>query len=86
MDPAYFLIGHRHYSQDQLYKMLEECGFRVDSVVYSGAFWSLLRENINLILKHLFSKKVDFSLLKKLTEKEYRGKGFYQIHLFCRKV
>lgn len=36
LDPAYFLIGHRHYSLDEISGLMEETGFNIYEIRYGG--------------------------------------------------
>ena len=86
LDPAYFLLGHRHYSQKQLHGLMNRTGFRIGKTIYSGGLWALIRENINLLAKHLFGRNINFLFLERLVKSEYQGKGFYQIDIFATKL
>lgn len=41
-DPAFWLIGHRHYSKEKLTKLGKENKFKVVSVYTKGGWWNLL--------------------------------------------
>jgi hypothetical protein len=41
-DPAWWLIGHRHYSVARLQALAAEAGFRVDRLTLRGGLWELV--------------------------------------------
>lgn len=41
LDPAFWLIGHRHYSKEKLIRLGEGCGFKVSEIYIKGNIWSL---------------------------------------------
>src|SRR3990172_11494427 len=85
LDPAYFLLGHRHYSKNRLHSLIKKAGFEIEKTIYSGGLWALIRENVNLFTKHVFKKNVNVQLFERLVRSEYQGEGFYQIHIFALK-
>ncbi len=52
-DPAFWLIGHRHYSSEKLIKLGKENNFKIISVYTKGGWWNLLG-----LLNMYFSKWV----------------------------
>jgi len=42
LDPAWWLIGHRHYSFHEIKQLGEETGFVVETVKINGGWWSIL--------------------------------------------
>jgi len=80
-DPAWWLISHRHYSQDQLVEFGRKVGFKLQKVNIKGRWWEvlgilnmyfskwILRKR--LVLEKIFIEKID---------KEYRDEdGFVDI-------
>lgn len=51
-DPAYFLIGHRHYSMKEISKMLTETGFKIKKKRFVGNLSSLVYSNLHLFFKY----------------------------------
>lgn len=41
LDPAFWLIGHRHYSKEKLIGLGEKSGFKVSEIHIKGDMWSL---------------------------------------------
>ena len=87
MDPAWFL-GHRHYSEEDLKKLINESGFRVLKIYKTGGFLRAFFHLLELFFKHFLSKKISPpKRIKRLIEKEYNsGKGFYEIHILAETV
>lgn len=72
LDPAWWLMGHRHYSHNYFQKLAKETGFVIKKVDYGGDIWEMLGM-INLyVCKWLFKREM---LLKSWFEKK-REKGF----------
>lgn len=78
LDPAFFLIGHRHYSESYLKKLLFKHGLNISKIAYTGDFGTLIRDNINLISKYTLGKAV-------IAESEVHEGGFVQIHILAQK-
>jgi SAM-dependent methyltransferase len=77
LDPAYFLVGHRHYAFDIIERMMEKVGFKIYKVEYGGGIVEALSMVFLYLFKHLFGMEVPFkSFLERLRDKEYQGKGF----------
>lgn len=77
LDPAYFLIGHRHYTVDEIKGFMEKTGFTIHRTEYGGGIAEALSVVLLYFFKHLFDAEVPFkSLLECLRNKEYQGKGF----------
>lgn len=85
LDPAFFLIGHRHYSEKYLVDILFRNGLKIIKVEYGGGIWTLIKSNVDLLIKHIFGKKMKLSFLEKKAEKEYKGNGFSGIHILAQK-
>ena len=86
LDPAWWLIGHRHYSKQQLIQYGLKHGFEVSDLNVRGGSWVLLS-----ILNMYFSKWIlrrkslfgDFFLKKE--DAEYQKAGFVNIFVKYRK-
>ncbi|MEK7526488.1 MAG: class I SAM-dependent methyltransferase [Patescibacteria group bacterium] len=87
LDPAYFLIGHRHYSLDTLYKMLTATGFRVVSTYQSAGIFRLLSSFIDALSKKFTNKKFVYpDWFKNKIENELFSGGFAQNHIIAQKL
>lgn len=85
LDPAFFLIGHRHYSSKQLDYLLELNGFRIIKTVYKWGIWTLIDHNIHLLGKHIFKKNWKIGSLQKMVKQEYNKRGFASTYIVARK-
>lgn len=87
LDPAFFLIGHRHYSKIQIEDYLRDCEFIIKEIYFSKGFINLITWNIEAILKLLFKKKLSYPLfLKKALKKEHNKKGFSSIFAIAQRT
>lgn len=82
MDPAFFLIGHRHYSLRKIEALLKKSGFRVVKVFQTGGMVRLIKENIDATTKIAGLSKIKYPIwIRKLISKEYVRGGFAENHL-----
>ena len=42
LDPAKYVLGHRHYKLKTLLKMVENVGFKIEDAFTAGGFWELM--------------------------------------------
>lgn len=86
LDPAYFLVQHRHYSLKQLEEFLTAGQFDIISHTYTSGIFRLITNNIELIWKYIFHTKfLPPNWLYKRILKEYQSGGFSQIHVLAQK-
>lgn len=87
LDPAYFLIGHRHYSMSFLKQITQESGF---TVIATRKVWGLMRlltVNFEYITKHLFNTKIRYpNWIRKIIRFEEKVGGFAQNYIIVSKV
>lgn len=82
LDPAYFLVGHRHYSKDQLERLLKKAGFKVKETNYNGGFFLILYTWLLYFFKHVLRRKEPRgALVDRLMEWDYRNRGFTEIDI-----
>lgn len=87
LDPAYFMLKHRHYSQEQLTEILNNCGFQIKQSQTKGGLVRLLWVNVELVFKHIFKIKIFTpKFIKKIIESEYRSKGMASIYVIAQKI
>lgn len=88
LDPAYFLIGHRHYSEKKLRKLLSMAGFKVFRVKKTGGITRITTTLLEYFFKHILRKKYIISKsLERKIKSEYRNKrAFAQINILCQKI
>ena len=71
LDPAFF-FGHRHYSIEDLEKILGSTGFKVSGVVYAGGLWEQLSLIWLYIFKWVFHREMPFAeFLERKRSAEY---------------
>ncbi|MBF0457106.1 MAG: class I SAM-dependent methyltransferase [Nitrospirae bacterium] len=82
-DPAWWLMGHRHYSQNELVSIAEDNGFKVELFEIRGDWWDLATIWNLYISKWIFRRKPFFySYFRKQINKEYaKGNGFTQVFM-----
>ena len=87
LDPAFWLIGHRHYSEGQLRSYAIKNGFVVEDVSIAGGIWASL-SILNMYISKWIFRKDRFlkSFFINKENKEYQRKGFYNIFVKYRKV
>jgi len=87
-DPAWWLIGHRHYSVDALCALAVGNGFEVEKVVLNGGWWEIIGINNLYVAKWIFRRRPFFERdIRAAQDAEYaKGNGFTNIFLKLRKV
>ncbi len=88
LDPAWWLIGHRHYSSKALNDYGKRNGFKVNKLVVKGGWWSILNLLLFYVFKWLFRVSLsDDSALAKKSNSEYkRNDGIFDIFVKYTKV
>lgn len=86
MDPAYFLLGHRHYSQKQLMSLLKENNFKIEKIISYGNLMTLLTDNLHLLSKHFFNLSAVKNFIARLSENTFKSKGFVAIYILAQKI
>lgn len=56
-DPAWWLVGHRHYSRPQIVAMTRAAGFRLEDLGLQGGFWAILQSLNMYVAKWVFRRK-----------------------------
>jgi len=80
LDPAYWLVGHRHYKKENLTKMLLDAGFKVENVKLHGSFLSSFNVISFYMSKYIFKNKLPkIKFLEKKLVKNYYDPGFFEI-------
>jgi len=86
-DPAFFLIGHRHYSMQYLTQLLTTNGFKVISKTKTGGIVRIVTVNLELIVKHVFKRGITWpNFVNRLVEGEYIKGGFFENHVIAQKL
>lgn len=87
LDPAFFIIGHRHYSEKKLRRLLSSNSFKVVKVKKTGGIFRLYVPLLQMFYKHILKRKL--IIPKKIEEKiklEYENESaFAQINIVATK-
>ncbi len=87
VDPAYWLIGHRHYSEEQIFKYAEKSGFAVSEIKVIGAKYEAIALWDMYISKWIFRKSpILMNLIKNKLNSEYSRTGFFGIFAKLKKI
>lgn len=88
LDPAWWLIGHRHYSRRQLASYAKKNGFEVMEVKIKGKWWALLSILNMYISKWILRREPLFQdIFSQKEHEEYMtDDGFSNIFIKFRKV
>jgi ubiquinone/menaquinone biosynthesis C-methylase UbiE len=80
LDPAYWLVGHRHYKKENLIKMLSDAGFKVEDVRIHGSFLSSFNVISFYISKYIFKNKLPrIKFFENEIIKNYYKSGFFEV-------
>ena len=87
LDPAWWLVGHRHYSQEHMEKFVSNTSLNIDEVETKGGWWSLFFILNMYISKWIFRRKpILEALFSEKEHAEYMGdNGFANIFIKFRK-
>ncbi len=93
LDPAWMLVGHRHYSVKNLSSITKQSGFELEKIEYGGGFWELLSMILLYLSKWVFGREVPFKgWFESRRYKEYMpdnnrsSTGFATVFVRARKV
>lgn len=87
LDPAFWLIGHRHYNAQKLIEYGLQNKFALEKLEIVGGIWTSLLIINMYISKWIFKKERFFyNYFNKKVEKEYKHPGFYNIFMKFRKI
>lgn len=87
LDPAWWLVGHRHYSINELKEKLAESGFEIVKIEYGGEFYELFSMILLYIFKWLFRREMPFKTwFDKKRDAEFLDRtGFTNVFLEAKK-
>ena len=88
LDPAYWLIGHRHYSKEKLISLGRKNGFNESKIYIEGGWWGLINIWNLYITKWIFRRRPFYeSKLIVKEDVEYKSsKGFMGIFVEYQKI
>jgi len=94
LDPAKYIVGHRHYKTKEIIDMIENVGFRVEKVFTMGGFWEMIGVLwycfITYPIKKIFNINLSYvpkSLMIKIDKEynNYKHKDGYTIFIVAKK-
>jgi SAM-dependent methyltransferase len=94
LDPAFWVIHHRHYKIEEIKKLLQECGFQITSIFTSGGVWACIGNLwyclITYPLKKILNRKLKYAphFIEEKIDAEYdykRTTDGYTIFCLARK-
>lgn len=87
LDPAYFLVGHRHYKRENLIQMLNDSGFKHEEIKRLGSFFSSFYALSFYFFKHILRMKMpNISYVEKKMEKDIASPGYIQFAIRAKKL
>lgn len=76
LDPAWWFIGHRHYSLMQIEDIARDTGFNIERVEYGGGYWELFSMLLLYLFKWILNREIPFKgWFEKKRCREFMGKG-----------
>ena len=83
LDPAWWLIGHRHYSPETLVGLAEKKGLQAKKVVPRGGWWELINMLNLYVAKWIFHRRPFFQsfFFRKLNDEYSKKDGFSNIFI-----
>jgi ubiquinone/menaquinone biosynthesis C-methylase UbiE len=87
LDPAWWLIGHRHYTQNAIKEFAKNSGFKINQLYIKGGFYTIFGILNMYISKWIFHRPpLNNSFFIAKTEKEFaQDTGKVYIFLLCSK-
>jgi len=86
MDPALFLVGHRHYRFGELRDLCEKSNFDVLTIEIKGGIILLLHTILFYLFKHILGTSIPrTSFIDNLLAKEYSRRGIVNTYVIIRK-
>lgn len=86
-DPAWWLIGHRHYTEEQLVGFASSAQLEVERLEVRGRAWQILHMNNMYVAKWIFRRRPFFEAasLARLDREWFAQPGYTNALLTCRK-
>lgn len=86
LDPAFFILGHRHYSESQLTLLLLNHGLKIKRVIHYGNLLTLITENLHLLNKYSLNADFIRRFIDKFSENSFRRNGIAAIYILAQKI
>lgn len=86
-DPAWWLIGHRHYAPARVAELAEAAGLRVEALETKGGWWQILHVNDLYASKWILRRRPLFErpVVRRVDREWERPGGFAHVVLRARK-
>jgi len=82
-DPAWWLVGHRHYSRKDIADFAGKNGFKIEKLAVRGRWWEIAAIFNLYVAKWVFRRQPFFSdYFRERLRHEYKNNGFCS--LFCK--
>jgi SAM-dependent methyltransferase len=86
LDPAWWLIGHRHYSKKKMHELASSTGFKIEDLQIRGGNWMMLFTHNLYISKWIFRRPVFFKeFFDRKMDEEFKENGYGNLILRMRK-
>lgn len=85
LDPAFYLISHRHYSPSVLKRMLSSTKFSVGKIFTYGNFATLLDGILDVLEKHLIHRRISIRKFIQKKAMENKASGFASVCVIAKK-
>jgi SAM-dependent methyltransferase len=86
-DPAWWLIGHRHYSRERLARFAQEAGLEVERLEAKGRSWEIVQTLDLYVAKWIFRRRPFFeAAIARKVDTEWERPGFSNLFLRARKA
>lgn len=87
LDPAWWLVGHRHYRTKTLIRLIEASGLKVKKAYVKGRIFNILYTLNLYISKWIFRRDLFYKkfFCNKLTDEFFSANGYADIILKCKK-
>lgn len=88
LDPAWWLVSHRHYSLGELKQYVRKAGFEVAGVDFGGGAWELFSMILLYVFKWCFRRDTPFKdFLESRRDREFASPGGWtNVFLKMRKI
>lgn len=84
-DPAYWLIGHRHYRRSRVEELLRDAGFEIEECFVGGGIVEMLWLPVFYLLLRLRLARFIKPSMDRLIDREYLRPGYQTLLFKCRK-
>jgi hypothetical protein len=90
LDPARYVVGHRHYGQQEVLRLVESTGFQVVTIFASGGVWEMLSllfyYAVVFPISRILKCRVGANPFSVLEDKDYDRQGAHGYTIFLKAV